>query len=104
MDEPLGHLEVARSQRTVFARVLGLGVASVGIDFWDFTEEMVRQGYDRFIVDLTDCRSMDSTFMGVLVGIAESPQVAKEAGVVVVNPSRARASHTRSPRKARCSR
>jgi len=66
---------------------LGLGVASVGIDFWDFAEEMVRQGYDRFIVDLTDCRSMDSTFMGVLVGIAESPEVAKDAGVVVVNPS-----------------
>jgi hypothetical protein len=87
MDEALGYLEVARVEDTVYARVIGLGVASVGIDFWDFTEEMVRQGFRRFIVDLSHCRSMDSTFMGVLVGIAESPEVTRDDAILVINPS-----------------
>lgn len=87
MDEPLGYLEIARTESSIYARVVGLGVASVGIDLWDFSEEMVRKGFDRFLIDLGPCRSMDSTFMGVLVGIAESPCVSTDSGVVVLNPS-----------------
>lgn len=87
MDEPLGYLEVARSGGVVYARVIGLGMATVGIDFWDFSEEMMKQGFLRFIVDLSQCRSMDSTFMGVLVGMAESPRIKREEAVTVINPN-----------------
>ncbi len=87
MDESLGYLEVARSGTAIYARVVGLGMATVGIDFWDFSEEMVKQGFNRFIVDLSQCRSMDSTFMGVLVGIAESPKVKAGEAVMVINPN-----------------
>jgi anti-sigma B factor antagonist len=87
MEEPLGYLEVARDQEMVYTRVHGLGVASIGLDLRDFTEEMLRQGFTRFIIDLADCRSIDSTFMGVLVGIPESPGVGSASSVVVINPS-----------------
>jgi anti-anti-sigma factor len=36
----------------------------------DFAEEMLRQGRDRFILDFQRCTSMDSTFLGVLAGLA----------------------------------
>jgi anti-anti-sigma factor len=36
--------------------------------FKDFAEEMSQQGFCDFIVDLSACKTMDSTFLGVLVG------------------------------------
>ena len=36
----------------------------------DFFAEMIRQGKTRFIVDFQQCTSMDSTFLGVLAGVA----------------------------------
>lgn len=36
----------------------------------DFVTEMLRQGRTRFVVDFMHCTSMDSTFLGVLAGIA----------------------------------
>ncbi len=36
----------------------------------DFFTEMLRQGKTRFVVDFQPCTSMDSTFLGVLAGVA----------------------------------
>jgi anti-anti-sigma factor len=36
----------------------------------DFVTEMLRQGKTRFVLDFQHCTSMDSTFLGVLAGIA----------------------------------
>ena len=36
----------------------------------DFVTEMLRQGKPRVVVDFLHCSSMDSTFLGVLAGIA----------------------------------
>jgi anti-sigma B factor antagonist len=36
----------------------------------DFVTEMLRQGKSRFVIDFQHCSSMDSTFLGVLAGIA----------------------------------
>ena len=36
----------------------------------DFFAEMLRQGKTRFVVDFQHCGSMDSTFLGVLAGLA----------------------------------
>lgn len=36
----------------------------------DFTSDMVRRGKRRFAIDFTHCTSMDSTFLGVLAGVA----------------------------------
>jgi anti-anti-sigma regulatory factor len=82
-----GSLEVARSESAVYIKVKRLGIASVGLDLWDFAEEMARQDYFKFIVDLAECQSFDSTFMGVLVGIAEGPAKKMGGGVMVIHPS-----------------
>ncbi len=36
----------------------------------EFVTEMLRQGKARFVLDFQQCSSMDSTFLGVLAGIA----------------------------------
>ena len=36
----------------------------------DFVAEMVKQGKTRFVVDFAACTTMDSTFLGVLAGVA----------------------------------
>jgi len=36
----------------------------------DFIAEMARQGKSRVVIDLHHCASMDSTFLGVLAGVA----------------------------------
>lgn len=35
-----------------------------------FSRKMIDKGYKKFVVDLADCELMDSTFMGMLTGIA----------------------------------
>jgi ABC-type transporter Mla MlaB component len=82
-----GSLDVARSGSTVYVRVKGLGIAAIGLDLWDFAEEMCRQGYPAFIIDLAECQSFDSTFMGVLVGVAEEAKKSEGGGVMVIHPS-----------------
>lgn len=87
MSSAPGFLEVARSGSAVYVRVHKLGIASVSLDLWDFAEEMARKNFSKFIVDLSECQSFDSTFMGVLVSIANGPAVRKGGGVMVVHPS-----------------
>lgn len=51
-----------------------------------FADRMVSAGYRNFIVDLADCRGMDSTFLGILFSITQTPQGNEAAHVIVVNP------------------
>ena len=38
--------------------------------FKEFSREMVSRGYREFVVDLAECATMDSTFMGTMAGVA----------------------------------
>jgi len=50
----------------------------------DFAAEMLRQGKPRFVLDLAGCTSMDSTFLGVLAGLAIELRQRRPAGSVVL--------------------
>lgn len=82
-----GSLAVARSGNVVYFRVIRLGIASIGLDLWDFAEAMAREGFGRFVIDLSQCQSFDSTFMGVLLGVADGPASAEGGDVTVIHPS-----------------
>lgn len=50
----------------------------------DFISEMLSRGKNRFVLDFQNCTSMDSTFLGVLAGVAlELRKGAKEGTLVV---------------------
>jgi anti-anti-sigma regulatory factor len=50
----------------------------------DFFTEMARQGRCRFVLDLAGCTGMDSTFLGVLAGVALGLRTGSPPGSLVV--------------------
>lgn len=55
----------------------------------DFFEECIRQGKTHFVVDFHHCESMDSTFLGVLAGVAmklrkPAPDASNDSGSLVL--------------------
>ena len=55
---------------TVWARVEGRATFQISPGLKKYAAERMLDGFRRFVVDLSDCETMDSTFMGTLAGIA----------------------------------
>ncbi len=53
----------------VFVKVQGKGTHLISQPLSQFSNEIIKRGFHEFIVDLGDCSSMDSTFLGVLAGV-----------------------------------
>ncbi|MFH1422609.1 MAG: STAS domain-containing protein [Planctomycetota bacterium] len=86
----MGHLsssiELARSQNSVYIRIIGAGNMTMCPTLYDIAEQMLKEGFRKFIIDLKECTGMDSTFMGTLVEIAAmSPPISES--LMVINPS-----------------
>lgn len=63
-------VEVAILGETAHARVVGRGTFRVGPSMKQFGLSAFDRGCDRLVMDMRDCVGMDSTFMGVLAGLA----------------------------------
>lgn len=64
-----GSFHVATWESHVLIKVEGYATLNNSLFFKDFAEEMLVQSYRDFIIDLSSCQGMDSTFLGVLVGL-----------------------------------
>jgi anti-anti-sigma factor len=62
-------ISVGSTQHEVFVRVAGRGTFQNSQPLRRFAQEMIKRGYREFVMDLAECRGMDSTFLGVLAGI-----------------------------------
>ncbi|RKX30684.1 MAG: anti-sigma factor antagonist [Verrucomicrobia bacterium] len=67
----------------VLVRVLGRASFVNSSSLREFTGEMMRQGRRRFVVDFSECTGMDSTFLGVLAGLALDLRKSDPKGTVV---------------------
>jgi anti-anti-sigma factor len=76
---------VARSDDGVYVRITGPGNMKICPTLQDFAKRMVIEGYTKFIVDLEECTTMDSTFMGTLVEMASLAPPRAES-LMVINP------------------
>lgn len=56
------------SDRLVCIKISGRANFTASVDFRTLSDELVAKGYKCFILDLTDCLLMDSTFLGILAG------------------------------------
>ncbi|MCZ7647000.1 MAG: STAS domain-containing protein [Planctomycetota bacterium] len=65
-------LSVARGAGMVIIRVTGSGNMMTAPALQEFADEQRLAGFRRFLFDLCECRGMDSTFMGCIVGIYTS--------------------------------
>jgi len=82
-----GFYEVAAGERAVYVRVHGLACMVNCLCLRVFVEEMLASGRSFVVVDLAGCTGMDSTFMGVLAGVATYEREGKNPGLAVVNVS-----------------
>lgn len=63
-------LEVARQHNTVFIRVSGMATFSIGPALKQFGMAAIEEGCNRMVLDAAACETMDSTFLGILAGMA----------------------------------
>ena len=60
---------VAVAGGVVFVKISGRATFHSSVSFKSLVQELHQRGYERFVLDLTDCLIMDSTFLGVLAGV-----------------------------------
>jgi anti-sigma B factor antagonist len=63
-------LSVAVVERTAFVKLPPRANFASSVDFKTLVNELRPRGVDRFVLDLGECVTMDSTFLGVLAGLA----------------------------------
>jgi len=72
---------VSAQNNEVHVRVIGRGTFQNGQPLRRYASEMIERGKGEFVVDLSRCQGMDSTFLGVLAGIglrlAQTPKPGK---------------------------
>jgi len=61
---------VSVADPTAFFRLRGRATAGESTGFKAAAEELRARGLTSFVIDLTECQSMDSTFIGVLAGLS----------------------------------
>ena len=71
-------LEVARQGAATYLRVLGRATFTVGPVLKQFGTAAIEDGCTRMVLDVSACEGMDSTFMGVLAGMAT--RLARQTG------------------------
>lgn len=75
-------VEVAIDSRDAFVRVHGRATFKIAPQLKQFGVMAMDKGCGRIIVEMQDCAGMDSTFMGVLAGLAT--QFKKSEGEVIL--------------------
>ncbi|HEX3800530.1 MAG TPA: STAS domain-containing protein [Verrucomicrobiae bacterium] len=65
------------SDQLACIKIKGRANFTSSIDFKTVIEELVARGFTCFVIDLTDCVLMDSTFLGVLAGLGLKTAAAK---------------------------
>src|SRR6185369_3198115 len=77
MTAPLAKMMVSIGEKCAFVQINGRANFTSSVDFKALLDQLLQKGYTRFVLDLTECVLMDSTFLGVLAGFGlklNSPQ------------------------------
>jgi anti-anti-sigma factor len=69
MKPTAANLSVWVSEREAWIRIGGRASFSNSVDFKTLINSLAQNGCSHFILDLTECLLMDSTFLGVLAGL-----------------------------------
>ncbi len=85
-----GHFLLAASGSIIFVRVVGLATMNNSFYLQEVLEDSRGRGFRQFTFDLARCGGFDSTFMGMLLGLAQemaapSAPARSACEVVVVN-------------------
>jgi len=82
---------VSIGERSAMVQISGRANFTSSVDFKTLLDQLLQRGYTCFILDLTECVLMDSTFLGVLAGFGlklNTPQTDKiERTIQLYNPN-----------------
>jgi anti-sigma B factor antagonist len=90
MASPSANLSVLVGSNFACVKIAGRANFSSSPDFKTLIEQLTQKGYAHFIVDLSECVLMDSTFLGVLAqfGLKLNPAIgAGESRLELSNPN-----------------
>src|SRR5436190_6921336 len=91
MSAPSAKMMVSIGEKCAFVQIAGRANFTSSVDFKALLDQLLQKGYTCFILDLTECVLMDSTFLGVLAGFGlklNSPQTDKvERTIQLFNPN-----------------
>lgn len=84
-------MSVLVGERFACIRIKGRANFSSSIDFKALLNELRQKGYAYFVLDLSECALMDSTFLGVLAGFGLKPNGPQKdrggSGIELYNPN-----------------
>src|SRR5688572_9421098 len=69
MKMPPPNLTVCLADNEVWIKMSGRANFTCSVDFRTVVNKLHDRGFKTFVLDLTDCLLMDSTFLGVLAGL-----------------------------------
>jgi anti-sigma B factor antagonist len=69
MSLPPAKILVSVSDRDVCLRITGRANFTSGPDFKTLVTELQQRGFRHFVIDMSECLLMDSTFLGLLCGL-----------------------------------
>jgi anti-sigma B factor antagonist len=69
MSTPSAQMLVSVGDRCACLKIIGRANFTSSIDFKTLIDELLRKDYSYFVLDLSECTLMDSTFLGVLAGM-----------------------------------
>jgi anti-sigma B factor antagonist len=82
---------VSIGERSALVQIAGRANFTSSVDFKSLLDQLLQRGYTCFVLDLTECVLMDSTFLGVLAGFGlklNSPQTDKiDRTIQLFNPN-----------------
>ncbi|HWD93444.1 MAG TPA: STAS domain-containing protein [Verrucomicrobiae bacterium] len=91
MSAPSAKMLVSIGERSALVQIAGRANFTSSVDFKSLLDQLLQRGYTCFVLDLTECVLMDSTFLGVLAGFGlklNSPQTDKiERTIQLFNPN-----------------
>ena len=85
MNDSTAKIEVALSEHMLYVRITGLATMHNCATLSEFCRNMLDRGYEEAVFDMKTCTGMDSTFMGMMAGLAVHYRHLSEPVVVVVN-------------------
>ena len=88
MSTPSARLQIAVEGNTAIVKVTGRANFESSVPFKTVLTELSRHTCQRYVLDLTDCVLMDSTFLGVLSGFGVKFGATQPRNVIeLVNPN-----------------
>jgi len=91
MSVPAQKMLVLVGEKFACIKIVGRGDFTNSVEFTTLVRELRQKNYDYFVLDLSECTLLDSTFLGVLAGLglqmAEAQREHCDEGLELLNPN-----------------